>query len=79
MFSQKITKFTLRQSRNQKPEISQQGNKDGLVHSKIAKAAKADFRKFKGPVFATFVALLRNIFSSWLCELVVNYFVFAKT
>jgi hypothetical protein len=30
----------------------------GLVHSKIAKAAKADFRKFKGPVFATFVALL---------------------
>jgi len=76
MFSQKITKFTLRQSRNQKPEFSQQGNKDGLVHSKIAKAAKADFRKFKGPVF---VALLWNIFSSWLCELVVNYFVFAKT
>src|SRR5260370_6015886 len=27
MFSQKITKFTLRQSRNQKPEISQQGHK----------------------------------------------------
>jgi len=47
-------------------------------HSKIAKAAKTDFRKFKGPVFATFVALLWNIFSSWLCELVVNYFVFAR-
>src|SRR5260370_27639570 len=53
-----------RPSRNQN-EISQQGNKDGLVHSKIAKAAKTDFRKFKGPVFATFVALLWNLFSSW--------------
>jgi hypothetical protein len=54
----KCGKITRRQSRNQITGNLTARTQRGLVHSKIAKATKTDFRNFKGSVFATFVALL---------------------